>query len=278
MPSIGRPEISGKSPFGAISMAQKTNPAASSVGDEINRVTGYRENSKFVDAKEHNKMGKDGFMKLLAHQLSNQDPMNPMDQKDFAADLAQFSQLEQMTNMNATLKEQNTNANAEKQFYGASFLGKKVTTRGTSLKYTGEEKVQVPFNLPKDAARVIVRIVDEKNQLVKQLDMDKLNKGSQSIEWDGIATDNAPAQKGDYQVQVYAWDENMQPFAGETKSSGLVTGVTFENGETILKVDGKKSIFLRDVESFEMVRDNDSNKANTAKTALNSYNQVNGMQ
>lgn len=261
-------------------MAAKSPSKASgnsSVGSELNRISGYRENSKFVDAKEHNSMGKDGFIKLLSHQLSNQDPMNPMDQKDFAADLAQFSQLEQMTNINTTLKEQTKNANAEKQFYGASFLGKKVITKGTSLKFTGEGKVQVPFSLPKDASRVIVRIVDEKNQLVQQLDYDKMNKGAQSVEWDGISTDNAPAQKGDYQVQVYAWDDAMQPFAGETKSSGLVTGVSFENGETILKVDGKKSIFLRDVESFEMVRDNITNNANTAKTALNSYNQVNAM-
>lgn len=275
MPSIGRPEISGNSPFGSISMANKGSAANKSVGEELNRLTGYRENSKFVDAKEHNSLGKDGFIKLLSHQLSNQDPMNPMDQKDFAADLAQFSQLEQMTNINTTLKEQNKNANAERQFYGASFLGKKVVTKGTSLKFNGEDKVQVPFSLPKDAAKVIVRIVDEKNQLVSQLEYDKMNRGAQTVDWDGISTDNAPAQKGDYQVQVYAWDEAMQPFAGETKSSGLVTGVTFENGETILKVDGKKSIFLRDVESFEMVRDNDTSKANNTKTALNSYNQIN---
>ncbi len=275
MATIGRPD-NGNNPFGAISMASKNSPK--SVGQELNRISGYRENSKFVDAKDHNSMGKDGFIKLLSHQLSNQDPMNPMDQKDFAADLAQFSQLEQMTNMNATLKEQNQNANAEKQFYGASFLGKKVVTRGTSLKYNGVDRATVPFSLPRDATKVIVRIVDEKNQLVQQLEYDRMNKGAQTVEWDGIATDNAPAQKGDYQIQVYAWDEGMQPFAGETKSSGLVTGVTFENGETILKVDGKKSIFLRDVESFEMVRDNDNNNAATVKSALNSYNQINAQQ
>jgi len=100
---IGRPD-SGPNKFNKVTMASPTNKlksnGAKSIGDELNGVAGIREESKFVDAKNHNKMDKDSFMKLLAFQMSNQDPMSPMDQKQFAADLAQFSQLEQLTNMN----------------------------------------------------------------------------------------------------------------------------------------------------------------------------------
>ncbi len=48
-------------------------------------------------------MGRDSFLLLLVTQLQNQDPMNPMDDKDFAAQLAQFSSLEQMMNMSESL-------------------------------------------------------------------------------------------------------------------------------------------------------------------------------
>lgn len=48
-------------------------------------------------------MGKDQFVQLLITQMKNQDPMNPMDGKDLAAQLAQFSSVEQLININAKL-------------------------------------------------------------------------------------------------------------------------------------------------------------------------------
>ncbi len=48
-------------------------------------------------------MGKNEFVKLLVTQMKNQDPLNPMDGKDLAAQLAQFSSVEQLINANTTL-------------------------------------------------------------------------------------------------------------------------------------------------------------------------------
>ena len=57
-------------------------------------------------------MGRDEFLKLLVAQLKNQDPLNPMDGKDMAAQLAQFSTVEQLIAMNKSMDAANASASA----------------------------------------------------------------------------------------------------------------------------------------------------------------------
>ncbi|MDU9692493.1 MULTISPECIES: flagellar hook assembly protein FlgD [Priestia] len=69
-------------------------------------------------------LGKDDFLKLLIAQLQNQDPMNPMEDKDFIAQMAQFSSLEQMTNMSTSLNTFVTQSQASPILKGSELIGK----------------------------------------------------------------------------------------------------------------------------------------------------------
>ena len=62
----------------------------------------YQSNEKSKAEKE-DALGTDAFLKMLVAQLQNQDPLNPMDGTDFSAQLAQFSQLEQLMNLNTSM-------------------------------------------------------------------------------------------------------------------------------------------------------------------------------
>lgn len=253
MADIGRPDRTN--PFSKISMAAK-EPAArkkKDLGRELNQAAGIREDSQFVDKAKHNQMDKDAFLKLLSHQLQHQDPSSPMDQKKFAADLAQFSQLEQMANMNTKLDKMTSNGPSEMKFYGASFLGKKVITDGTTIEYDGSgRKTSLPFILPNHARNVMIRVYDSRNQMVAQIDRENLAQGPQSVVWDGNFLDGTRAMKDTYRFEVRAWDQGYNEFKGKTQTSGIVTGVDFQDGETVLKVDGTKQVFLRDVRSMSI--------------------------
>ena len=276
MPLKGRP-ASGSNPFANIGLNKgrpKSNAKNSkSVGDQLNKMAGRRKDSRFVDGKEHNKMGKDGFLKLLSVQLANQDPLKPMDQKEFAADLAQFAQLEQMTNMNKKMDVQSESVPTENKFYGASFLGKEVLTKGTSIKLADEnESTDIPFFLPNYAKKVMIRFYDKNNQLVGQMDHDSMGEGTHTLKWDGVGYNGYHVGKGEFRAEVRAWDSQLQEFSGETKSKGLITGVSFENGETVFTLKTGKKVFLRDVESFKMdkleAKQNSKQVKNAAATKL----------
>lgn len=283
MPTIGRPELNN--PFADIKMkaAAPTQAENAKVGDTLNKIAGVKPEQRFVDRKAHDSLGPDGFMKLLAHQLKNQDPMKPMDQKDFSANLAQFSQLEQMTSMNKKMEVFANNNLQEKQFQGASFLGKKVVTTGTSIDYKGDGKdVELPFYLERPAKNLLIHIYDDKNQMIGKIEREDLGKGTQSITWDGIGLDGEIAPKESYHFDVVAFDEKNEKFMGETKATGLVTGVNFENGETVLTLEKGRKVFLRDVQSFSLPDNFQSNSVDgknipaLQKQAVNVYNQLDG--
>jgi len=161
MPTIGRPVSAEQAQFSNIAIKRPEldpngAPVDPKVGEQLNKLSGVKPEQRFVDRKAHETLGPDGFMKLLAHQLKNQDPMKPMDQKDFSANLAQFSQLEQLTSMNKKFDGLTANNNNEKRFQGASFLGKKIVTSGTTVDYGGDGKdIDLPFYLDKAAKMLL---------------------------------------------------------------------------------------------------------------------------
>jgi flagellar basal-body rod modification protein FlgD len=72
-------------------------------------------------------LGKDDFLKILMTQLQNQDPLNPMQDKDFVAQMATFSSLEQMTNMNSTIQKLVDQQQQNQLITYNQFVGKEVT-------------------------------------------------------------------------------------------------------------------------------------------------------
>jgi len=87
-------------------------------------VTSGTSNNASVQKKD---IGKDEFFKLLIAQLKNQDPLNPQDGAAFSAQLAQFSSLEQLTNLNTAMTSQNLNYTNLLNAQSVNLIGKEVT-------------------------------------------------------------------------------------------------------------------------------------------------------
>lgn len=82
--------------------------------------------AKIGQKGENSNLGKDAFLKILVTQLQNQDPTQPMDDKEFIAQMAQFSTLEQMQNMTASMEKLLTSQNETQLMSYTTFIGKEV--------------------------------------------------------------------------------------------------------------------------------------------------------
>ncbi|WP_233254280.1 flagellar hook assembly protein FlgD [Salipaludibacillus keqinensis] len=85
-------------------------------------------------------LDKDAFMKILLTQLQNQDPMNPMEDKEFIAQMAQFSSLEQMTNMNENIQKFIERQTQTDFVSHSDLIGKKVEWNKTVTDKDGDKQ------------------------------------------------------------------------------------------------------------------------------------------
>ena len=181
-------------------------------------------------------MGKDDFLKMMIAQLQHQDPLNPLDGTDFTAQLAQFSSLEQLSNMNTQLETLGLYQASLNNTQSVSLIGKEITAIGNVIKVDGAS-ADLSYNLS-ETAKVTIRIYDEGGNLVDTLEPGTQEEGENSVAWDcsGVAA-------GNYTFEVSANDANGDAAPSYTMITGKVTGVSFEEGFPFLSVNGQDISF-----------------------------------
>ncbi len=194
-------------------------------------------------------LGRDTFLKLLVKQLQYQDPLNPMSNTDFTAQLAQFSSLEQMTNMSEDMKKLSDLQASMNNMQAVDFIGKRVSAKGDIVEFNGQE-VGLDFYLDSAATDVDVDIYDPTGNLVKTIHMQNVPAGDAVCHWDGRDNAGDMVQPGKYTFKVDANDAQGAKVDATTYATGTVTGVTYDKGITYLIV-GDKEVTISNVEKIQ---------------------------
>lgn len=184
--------------------------------------------------KDGKTLGKNEFLSLLVAQLEHQDPMNPMDSTGFTAQLAQFSSLEQLQNVNEGLSKLGNTQSTMSNSQAVGYIGKTVTALGDGLQVDDGSADEIRFNLKGDAAAVFVNIYDGTGNFVRNIELGAMSAGNQGIEWDGMDQTGNAVPNGRYSFEVLAMDAQEEKISVDMYTSGEVTGVTFKNGEAYL--------------------------------------------
>ncbi len=134
----------------------------------LKNVTRY-EDLKNAPKKSSEEMGKQDFLTLFTAQLQNQNPLDPVKNEAFVAQLAQFSQLEALTNMQDSLDKFVTSMSGERMLNSASLIGKKVAVTDTPTLLSTGGNISGSIDLPEGASGVQVNVVDSQGRLVQEL-------------------------------------------------------------------------------------------------------------
>lgn len=187
-------------------------------------------------------LGKDDFLTLLITQLKYQDPMNPLDGTEFAAQLAQFSTVEQLANMNDTLEASVTTNQLMAQSIGntlaTTLIGKDVKASGNSVQWTGDSAVRFGYTLSSAADSVTVKVYDEAGTLVRTMTDTSVEGGDNTMTWDGKDDSGATMAAGKYTIAVEAENASGAAVTSSTFLFGTVEGVRFTASGTVFVVDG----------------------------------------
>ena len=220
-----------------------------SVGDVLNKVAdpNYVDPQKKVRAVGNDKLDKDAFMKLMLAQMKNQDPTNPLKSHEMAAQLAQFSGLEQMQNTNVTLNEMLKGQKPQEGFQALNFIGKAVA--GDSSKVTrlkGDKEHEFSYELPADAKDIDIKIRAADGSIIRKVSLHNAKMGENHWAWNGKTDSGSTAPVGDYQMMIEAKASNGSKIAVKTDFNGIISGVSYTSDGPLLMV-GTQSVKLKDV-------------------------------
>lgn len=191
-------------------------------------------NSSKSSSTDGSSFGKDDFLNLLVTQLRYQDPLSPMESTQFTSQLAQFSSLEQLSNVNENLGILQLYQASINNSQAVGFIGKNVKSLGDSVYLAEDVPAEIHFELADEASEVVIHIYDSSGDFVQTIDCGSLNAGEQSIEWDGTDDEGNELPEGSYTFEVMATDADGEEIATTTYMVNKVTGVTFEEGITYL--------------------------------------------
>ena len=218
-------------------------------------------------------LGKDDFLNLLVTQLQHQDPLNPAESTEFTAQLAQFSSLEQLNNINDNLKNMELFQASVTNSQAVSYIGREITSRGNSVQLESGQPAECQFELEANAALAVISVYNANGGFVKSFETGPLDSGRQSAVWDGTDRNGNPVSEGLYSFEVQAVDADNQALSVTPLMSAVVTGVSFKNQSASL-ITGLETIAIDDVIAVSEVQSQSDTV--TPEIETNSNELING--
>ena len=193
-------------------------------------------------------LDKQAFLMLLVTQFKYQDPLNPMEDKEFVAQLAQFSALEQSMAMNENLTSLLEVQQQQTVIGAANYIGREVSARGYGISLENGVSSVVQYATAEEMASGYVNILDSASStILATIDLGNKSASIHDFQWDGKQANGGTAPDGLYAVSFVAYNTSGERIMVDTSVTGKVTGVSSYNGEQYLRMSDGRTVLLSSV-------------------------------
>ncbi len=182
-------------------------------------------------------LGKDDFLKLLITQLSNQDPMEPLDNNQFIAQMTQFSSLEQLQGIKSGIETSLMLDQSLNNAMSTTLLGRDVMLQGNVINVSNGTSHSGGFYAATDG-KAVVSIKDGTGNVISTIDIDVEKAGFIDIPWDFKDSSGNDVHDGMYSFEVSFTDSSGSKIDVSPYIEGTVTAVKFMGGNALLEVGG----------------------------------------
>ncbi len=201
---------------------------------------------------------KDMFLKLLVAQLSHQDPLNPVEDKEFVAQLAQFTSVEELQKVNTNLESQMKMAETNQLSNAVSFVGRRVLANGDTVSKVGDEYMTPMFFSNDEALENCTINVMPKGSTTILFSKSfgaylpgehpvTGNDANVAYMWDGKDFTGKPVADGLYEVSISGTNKDGKAVLIKSEVMGDVMGVEIIDGVSHLRMADYSTVKFTDV-------------------------------
>jgi len=184
-------------------------------------------------------IGQEGFLKLLTTQLKTQDPTEPTDNTQMVQQMATFSQVAGITEMNQSLKSMLASVTSSRFGDASGWIGRAALISGNVATQAANGAYAGQITLPDDAKNVTLNLVNSAGQTVYTKDLGAKDAGNVSWSWDGKDASGNATTDGALQVVITGattagkalnptnatWNEIQSVQSPATGTTKLITGL-----------------------------------------------------
>ncbi|MFP5344463.1 MAG: flagellar hook assembly protein FlgD [Gammaproteobacteria bacterium] len=197
-----------------------------------------------------NKLGQEDFLKLMTTQLKNQDPLKPLEGGQFLGQIAQFSTVSGIQDLQTSFSQLATSLQANQTLQAAALIGRNVLVPGTVGALPAGGALSGVAELPSSTTQLNVSIYDSNGQLVRRLELGAQASGVTQFSWDGIKDNGQSAAPGRYTVKAEAL-LNGKTTALSTALQARVESVALGDMGLVINLTGLGAVTLADIKQIQ---------------------------